>query len=83
MSRYIDKDLLIENLNYFAPEHFNALINDLITKQPEVDIVEIIHCKDCKWWEKQSDSAQGKCILFGDYPMYPTGGWYCANADKK
>lgn len=48
MSRYIDKDLLIENLNYFAPEHFNALIiNDLIMKQPEVDIVEIIHCKNC------------------------------------
>lgn len=52
MSRYIDKDKLIENLNYFAPENYNSLINDLITKQPEADVVEVVRCKDCKYWRK-------------------------------
>ena len=41
---------------------------------------EIITCKDCEWWEKQKDSAQGRCELM---QMYPTGGWYCGNAQRR
>lgn len=41
---------------------------------------EVIRCKDCDWWTKQPDSAQGRCALLG---MYPTGAWYCANARKR
>ena len=32
----ISRELLIENLNRFAPEHYSALMNDLIVKQPTV-----------------------------------------------
>ena len=39
MSDYINRKELIENLNTFAPEHYNALINMLIEKQPSVDVV--------------------------------------------
>lgn len=41
---------------------------------------EIIRCRDCDWWTKQPDSAQGRCALSG---TYPTGGWYCANARRR
>ena len=41
---------------------------------------EIIRCKDCEWWEKQKDSAQGRCDLMR---MNPTGGWYCGNAQRR
>lgn len=41
---------------------------------------EIIYCKDCKYWEKQQDSAQGKCWRLG---IYPTGKWFCANAVRE
>lgn len=34
----VDRDDLIKNLNTFAPECYNALINDLIMKQPAVDV---------------------------------------------
>lgn len=37
-------------------------------------------CRDCKWWTKQEDSAQGRCELCG---FYPTGEWYCANGERK
>lgn len=33
-------------------------------------------CKDCMWWEKEKDSAQGKCRR---YFHYPTGAWFCAS----
>ena len=33
MSDLISRKALIENLNKFAPEHYSALVNDLIMKQ--------------------------------------------------
>lgn len=30
----ISRKSLIENLNKFAPEHYNSLVNDLIAKEP-------------------------------------------------
>ena len=40
---------------------------------------QVIRCRDCGWWEKQADSLQGRCSLLG---IYPTGSWYCANANS-
>lgn len=39
---------------------------------------QVTRCRDCGWWEKQADSLQGRCSLLG---IYPTGSWYCANAN--
>lgn len=64
MAEYIDREELIENLNKFAPEYYNALINLLITKQPAVDVEEN---KDCE-----------KCIHFGKHATeYPCS--HCRN----
>ena len=52
MAEYINRAELIENLNKFVPEHYNALINQLITKQPAADVVEVVRCKDCKWFNE-------------------------------
>lgn len=47
----------------------------------DYDIVgEVVRCKDCKWWSKENDSLQGRCALL---QIYPTGEWYCANAERK
>ena len=48
MAEYIDREELIENLNKLSPEYYNALINQLITKQPIADVLEVVRCKDCK-----------------------------------
>lgn len=37
----------------------------------------IIRCKDCRFWERTTDSLQGICYLLR---INPTGMWYCANA---
>ena len=55
MAEYINRAELIENLNKFAPEHYNALINQLITKQPTADVVKVVRCKDCnRCYEKRT-----------------------------
>lgn len=38
MAEYIERESLIKNLNKFAPEHYNALINDLIMKESAADV---------------------------------------------
>ena len=43
MAEYIKREALIENLNKFAPEQYNALVNMLIEKQPTADVVEVKH----------------------------------------
>ena len=44
------------------------------------DVVAVVKCKNCEYWTKMSDSAQGNCLLNGNYP---TGEWYCANGQVR
>ena len=49
----ISRKALIEKLNRFAPEHYSALVNDLIVKQPTAfDKEKVI--EELKSWEKAS-----------------------------
>lgn len=61
MAEYINREEFIENLKKFAPEHYNALINQLITKQPTADVVEVKHGE---WQEERwCDNFQHICSL--------------------
>lgn len=57
MSRYIDREDLLNNLKQFAPELLKPLIVSLIEKQPTADVAEVRHGK----WNKN-----GKRIFEGD-----------------
>jgi len=71
--RFSDVDhVWIDGKQYISLQRFGEAVKDA---QPET-----ICCKDCEWWTKQKDSLQGRCALM---QMYPTGGWFCANARRK
>ena len=75
MSRYIDREDLLKNLKRFAPEHLTPLIVMLIEKQPTADVVEVVRCRDCKYWDKVKNpkhAGKGICIS----PNKSIGG-YC------
>ena len=59
------------------PANISDYCDELWKKAYERGKAEIIRCKDCKWWDKQEMSLQGRCSLL---QMYPTGEWYCGNA---
>lgn len=40
MNEYINRVSLIDNLNTFALERYDSLVNDLILKEPAADVVE-------------------------------------------
>lgn len=44
------------------------------------DVAPVVRCQNCMYWTKMKDSAQGRCALLCHYP---TGGWYCANGERK
>ena len=67
---YIERNDLIKNLNYFAPEHYSVLVNDLIMKQPTIDVTEVVRCRDCKYYDKKYH----QCKLHSEEPdQYSTG----------
>ena len=56
----ISRKSLIENLNKFAPEHYNALVNDLIAKEPTAfDKEKVI--KELREELNLSDAEKERC----------------------
>ena len=54
---------------------------------------ELVRCKDCKWWDKKSDSPYGYCHAckhgyhsehweIGIYRTYK-GDWFCADGERR
>lgn len=80
---YIDeirKDVVIirNDSGYFGTEKHNVFVAESVKEMEEKS--GLIRCKDCEFWENKNDSLQGRCALL---QMYPTGEWYCANAERK
>ena len=74
---YIERNELIENLQKFAPEHYNALINQLITKQPTADVAEVVRCGNCK----HSNEDGTICRYSVGRAVEPTH--YCSYGERK
>lgn len=66
MSRYIDADALIEELQRCSYETWSKGVNrtwwaqavnvkdnivQCIERQPTADVEEVVRCRDCAWWE--------------------------------
>lgn len=71
--RYIDKDKLLDNLNWHAPGEYKAKVSEVITNQPEVDVVEVVHCKDCRYYDEIYSSCSG---------VWDTGEYRTANVNE-
>lgn len=72
--------LMSENGEY---DHYTSGFDEAVTMVenfPAADVAPVVLCQDCMYWTKMKDSAQGRCALFCHYP---TGGWYCANGERK
>ena len=74
---YIDRNDIIKNLKQFVPEHYTTLIDILIKKQPAVDVVGVVRCKDCYYYDRQNDY----CNMFDFDP--PSGTFYCRDGERK
>lgn len=73
MAKYIDCDVLIDNLQKFAPDDYSANINNIIMSQPKANVKEIIYAH----WICKPDCGVTECShchrSIEEYVEYP----YC------
>lgn len=74
---------------------FNDILAKALAEQKEhkADIVEVVRCKDCKWWDKKDNSSYGYCHAckhgyisnnweIGIYRTYKDD-FFCADGERK
>lgn len=80
--RLIDADALIETIGIrlYSGAVMEFVSVEDIAKQPTVDAVPVIRCKDCVFWEHAFDDW-GKCNgIMDGHGTYESG--YCAWAER-
>lgn len=87
--RYIEINRLINDLNKFAPEAFNALINSIILNQPNADVQEVRHGRWIKIEGEFFSSTDGrsgnvvKCSMCGEPSSCGLSTPYCSICGAK
>lgn len=79
MARYIDADALKEAIKYYhshtgdqstnAEHYAYGVVLKYIDRTPTANVVEVVRCKDCKYWTTKNDgycSNMGALVLVGD-----------------
>lgn len=51
-----------------------------IDAQPSADVVEVVRCKDCKWWDIADDEDMKECINNGGYWKADE---FCSDAERR
>ena len=94
--RLIDVNATLLAIDLHGTNKFGMLdedIREFIKKQPTVDAVKVVRCKDCKHGIWDEDEDLWKCVFsaeyeeeYGDYfgfIAYYTGEYFCANGEKR
>lgn len=71
--------------NGFSGTYDKALIIDVVDEQPTVDAVEVVRCKDCKWWKTNYmwDGSKRKVCVIEAYEPVRNEGDYCSRGERK
>lgn len=93
MSRYIDADAIVTKLNSKIINSTTAFINNvligLVNNAPTADVVEVVRCKDCKYWDtRDSKGIQGICLcgekdFYYGSEFYPFADDYCSYGERR
>lgn len=81
---YIDREALqeifenrMQDDNIMCPVIKVLDVMEIIENQPAVDVVEVVRCKDCYYYDSQNDY----CNYFDFDP--PSGAFYCRDGERK
>lgn len=97
MSRYIDAEKLKESVeglqdcyNGYSDTYDKSCIIGLIDEEPTADVVPVVRCKDCRYYEiyeLKSDGTDDRryrpsvCVK-EKYAEYKKPDWFCADGEK-
>ena len=78
MSRYIDADALIYSLGI---EDEDLYCQRIIEDAPTVDVVPVVRCKDCLYWDERTTNKKGFVVCSATH-MDCTENDYCSLGEK-
>lgn len=80
--RLIDADAAIQWVeeNECYTDKFKRIMEGVIDKQPTVDAVQVVRCRECKYWEEESKFCLNK---EGCYGSETTADWFCADGERR
>ena len=65
------------------------MFENAMDSTPTIDVLEVVRCKDCKWWS-EVDEDNGKKFGECKHPSYVISDtvfinedWYCADGERK
>lgn len=75
MAEYIEREKVIELIDYHQEEYFEAesyfgLLKEDFLRLPSADVQPVLRCKDCKEWHRNYlaiDGGKHGCELFQDF----------------
>ena len=84
---------MIDDVQFGNITHRLSQLYEAVRNYPSVDAVEVVRCKDCKWWDKTEDSQFGYCMAakhgylseHWEISIRRTykGDFYCADAEPR
>ena len=85
--RIIDADKLKQHYAYWESSKYDymqeekKLFDDIVDQQPTADVVEVVRCKDCKWFNPINNGDHGYCgTPFHGATVY--GDDYCSDGER-
>ena len=81
MSRYIDADVLIDDLIHNR-SFYPALVSAAIKNTPTADVVSVVRCKDCKYWQDNNGGYPHEECRWGKEET-PDSDDYCSYGERK
>ena len=94
MPRYIDADCLIQEIEYWRDkivdtygkndEYANCLAEVMmkIDDAPTADVVEVVRCKDCKYYNRLHHYCDGIGYWFGEEDAWSDNG-FCYKGERR
>ena len=49
-------------------------------KQPTIDAVEVVRCRDCEYWYPEEDDEYGHCRK---HDFWSSKTWFCADGERR
>lgn len=89
MSRLIDADAIKLEKGFFENIDNVPKFFEWLGKQPTIDAVPVVRCKDCMWYvirQLKKDGTDDKrynpsyCLLWGNYFKQD---WFCADGERR
>lgn len=96
MKRYIDIVAIEKEMNRYI-EHFASLgmvvdgnecfykINELIADAPDVDVVEVVRCRECEYWKCNPNTTEyGVCkkVSYDDFEVVMDSDDFCSYGER-